>query len=256
MRSFAIACSALAIVGCAHAQNAAADPQALAGRTFISTGVEGDQIPGGGPLTVTFDDGRISTFAGCNRGSGVADLSGGHITTQLATTMMACTAPLGDSDAWMAAFFAATPSWALAGDTLTLRTGSATVALKDKKVVDPDRPLTGTTWQVQSLVSHQGVTTSAALEQAKPTLIIAPDGAVTGSTGCNRFNGHATISGATVELGPLAVTRKACGGDVNEIEQAMMRVLNGRVTYSIDADQMKLTRDDGYGLVLRAQAGR
>ncbi|MCV7358304.1 META domain-containing protein [Mycolicibacterium fluoranthenivorans] len=59
-------------------------------RPKVSVAVTGEQIPGNGPLTLSFADGRLSAFAGCNRGSGLADLSGGHLTTRLATTMMAC----------------------------------------------------------------------------------------------------------------------------------------------------------------------
>ncbi|MCV7364057.1 META domain-containing protein [Mycolicibacterium neworleansense] len=248
---FAVA--VLAFVGCSD--NAAADDADLNGRTFISQQVEGEQIPGGGPLTVGFDGKQISTFAGCNHGSGAADLSEGRITTQLAMTMMACPPPVGDADAWVSKFFDAKPSWSLSGDTLTLRTDAAAVTLRDKKVADPDRPLTGTTWQVTSLVSAQAVSTSVALEQSKPTLTIGVDGAVSGSTGCNRITGHATVSGspAVIEFGPLATTRMACPPEVAEVEQAVLRVLQGTVQTAIDADELKLSGTDGNGLVLRAQ---
>ena len=224
---FAVA--VLAFVGCSD--DAVADDADLTGRTFISVQVEGDQIPGGGPLTVGFDGNRISTYAGCNHGSGTADLSGGRISTQLAMTMMACPPPVGDSDAWVSKFFDAKPTWSLSGDDLTLHTDTTTVTLRDKKVADPDHPLTGTTWQVTSLVSARAVTTSVALEQAKPTLTIGDDGAVSGSTGCNRITGRATVSGspAVIEFGPLATTRMACAPEVAEVEQAVLRVLKGTV---------------------------
>ncbi|MCV7067446.1 META domain-containing protein [Mycolicibacterium farcinogenes] len=249
---FAVA--VLAFVGCSD--NAAAQEGDLNGRTFVSVQVEGDQIPGGGPLTVGFDGNRISTYAGCNHGSGTVDLSDGRLTApQLAMTMMACPPPVGDADAWVSKFFDAKPTWSLSGDDLTLRTNAATVTLRDKKVVDPDRPLTGTTWQVTSLVSAQAVSTSVALEQSKPTLTIGDDGAVSGSTGCNRFTGHATVSGspAVIEFGPLATTRMACPPEVGEVEQAVLRVLKGTVQTTIDADELTLSGTDGNGLVLRAQ---
>lgn len=197
----------------------------------------------------------VSTFAGCNHGSGTADLSDGRITTQLAMTMMACPPPVGDSDAWVSKFFEARPTWTHSGDDLTLQTDAAKVTLRDKKVVDPDRSLTGTTWRVVSLVSAQAVSTSVALEQSKPTLTIAADGAVSGSTGCNQITGHATVSGspAVIEFGPLGVTRKACPPDVDEVEQAVLRVLKGTVQTAIDADELRLTGADGNGLILRAQ---
>ncbi|WP_208301323.1 META domain-containing protein [Mycobacterium sp. DL440] len=247
---FAVA--VLAFMGCSN--NAAADEADLNGRTFVSEHVEGDQIPGNGPLTVSFDGNRIRTFAGCNHGSGTADLSGGRIAaTQLALTMMACPPPVGDSDAWVSKFFDATPTWSLAGDDLTLRTDATTVTLRDKKVVDPDRPLTGTTWRVTSLMSAQAVTTSVALEQSKPTLTIGDDGAVSGSTGCNRISGHATVSGSSIEFDPLATTRMACAPEVGKVEQAVLRALKGTVQTSIDGDELKLSGADGNGLVLRAQ---
>lgn len=253
MRLVPVALAVLALTACANTVNA--DDQTLNGRTFVSVEVEGEQIPGGGPLTVQFDGKQISTFAGCNHGSGTADLSDGRIATQLASTMMACPRPFGDADQWMSRFFDAKPSWSLDGDTLVLKTDNATVTLQDKKVVHPDRPLTGTTWQVTSLVSPQSVSTSTALQNSKPTLTIAEDGNVTGFTGCNQFNGRAEVSGtpAIIEFGPLATTRKACPQDTDQVERTVLRVLTGKVQSEIASDELRLTGADGYGLVLRAQ---
>lgn len=245
----------LALASCSGTGTGNADDATPNGRTFVSVSVDGEQIPGGGPLTVSFDGDRISTFAGCNHGSGTVDLADGRIVTQLASTMMGCMPPLDDADTWVSSLFEAQPAWSLDGDTLTLRTDAATVTLQDKKVVDPDRSLTDTTWQVQSLVSSQAISTSQALEQARPTLKIAADGAVTGSTGCNQITGHADVSGspAVIDFGPLATTRKACPEGFGEVEQSVLRVLDGRVQTAIDADELRLTREDGYGLILRAQ---
>ncbi|WP_102143427.1 META domain-containing protein [Mycobacterium hubeiense] len=246
-----VVATVLALASCAG--SGTAEAQTPAGRTFISVKVDGAQIPGGGPLEVAFEDGRISAYAGCNRGSGPVDLADGRVVTQLATTMMACPPPLDAADAWMTKLFEARPSWTLDGDTLTLTTDAATVTLRDKKVVNPDRALTGTHWIVHSLVSSEAVMTSVDLEQARPSLTIAADGAVTGSTGCNQFNGRATFSEGSIDFGPLATTKRACPGELAEIEQSVLRVLSGRVQATIDADELRLNRDDGYGLILRAQ---
>lgn len=242
--------STLVIAGCSSAGNA--DSPTPEGRTFISVKVDGEQIPSGGPLEVGFADRRIITYAGCNRGSGGVDLADGRVVTRLATTMMACPPPLDGADAWMTKLFEAQPTWSLEGDTLTLTTDAATVTLRDKKVVNPDRQLTGTNWVVTSLVSSQAVMTSVALEQARPSLTIAADGAVTGSTGCNQLHGRATLSEGSIDFGPLATTERACPGELAEIEQSVLRVLDGRVQATIDADDLRLNRD-GDGLNLRAQ---
>lgn len=251
MRLVPFLLATLAVAGCAP--TAAADDATPDGRTFVSVDVVGEQIPGGGPLTLGFADGRLSAFAGCNRGSGPADLSDGHLSTRLATTMMGCPPPLGDADSWMARFLEARPAWTLDADTLTLRTDAATVTLRDKSVVDPDRPLTGTSWRVDTLVDEQVVTTSAALEQAKPGLTIRTDQTVTGWTGCNTFYGRADIAGNIVTFGALNTSGPVCDGELGEIERSITRVLNGPVTASIDADRLTLTGAEGHGLVLRAE---
>lgn len=257
MRLVPVVVAALALVGCSTVDPARADPQPVYGRTFASVAVDGEQIPGGGPLTVTFDGDRISTFAGCNHGSGSVDLSNGRLKTgQLATTMMACPAPVGDADRWMAQFFDASPSWSLVGDTLTLHTDTATVTLHDEKVVNPDRSLTGTMWVVQSLVSYQAVSTSTALEHARPNLLIGADGTVTGWTGCNHISSHADLAEApdAITLGPITAQGKVCPEGAGEIQEAVLYVLSGRVSTTINGDELRIADGkSGRGLILRAQ---
>ncbi len=144
MRLLLLVLTGLMFLG--SAGTAAADDPTLQGREFVSVQVTGEQIPGGGPLTLKFTDDQIAAFAGCNRGFGPVDLSGGHLRAhQLATTMIGCPPPLGDADGWMARFLAAGPAWTLTGAELTLSTDTTTVTLRDREVVDPDRPLVGTT---------------------------------------------------------------------------------------------------------------
>jgi heat shock protein HslJ len=245
--------SLLAVAGCSSI--AAADDRTPDGRTFVSVAVDGEQIPGGGPLVVGFDGGRVTAYAGCNHGSGPVDLADGRVSTQLATTLMGCPPPVGDADAWMARLFDASPAWTLSGDTLTLTGDGAVVTLRDKKVVNPDRPLTDTTWLVESLVSAKAVTTSVVLEQARPTLHIAPDGALTGWTGCNQMWGQADLSDApsAIVIGPLTRSERACPDELNGVEQSVLRALDRRVQATIDADTLHVTGPDGHGLTLRAQ---
>ena len=48
-------------------------------------------------------------------------------------------------------------------------------------------------------------------------------------------------------------TKRACPPGLDEVESSVLRVLGGRVQVVIDADELRLTRDDGYGLVLNAR---
>lgn len=251
MRLLPLALTALVTAGCTT--TAAADDTSPEGRTFVSVTVAGEQIPGGGPLTLSFADGQLSAYAGCNRGSGPAELADGHLSTQLATTMMGCPPPFGDADAWMGRLLDARPAWSLTADTLTLSTDTTTVTLRDKAVVDPDRPLVGTTWRVDTLVSEQAAMTSVALEQARPTLMLNPDQTVTGWTGCNSFYGRAEVVESTVTFAPVNTGGPACAGELGDIERSIVGVLEGPVEAEIDADRLTLSGAKGNGLVLRAQ---
>ncbi len=246
-----------ALAACSNSTTAAPQPpQAdLLGRTFVSTTVDGTPIPGGGPLTVEFvAPDRISGSAGCNRAVGTADFANGTITTgPMATTMMACPGDRGASDAWLTSFFEDGPAWNLDGDTLRLSTAAATVTMLDKKVAQPDRPLTGTTWVVDSTISADAITSSRAIEDSTPSIQIADDGTVTGSTGCNSFTGTAQIAGDTVTFGPLATTMRMCEPDVAEVETAVLAALDGAATVTIDSDRMRLMNANGNGLGLHAQ---
>lgn len=249
--------TALTLTACSNSAVASDGPSnaELLGRTFVSTDVEGTAIPGGGPLTVAFPEpDRIAVHAGCNRATGSADLSGGTVDTgPLAMTMMACVGDAALSDQWMTGFFEENPRWSLDGNTLALRTAGATVTLLDKKVAQPDRPLTDTVWIVDTLMTPTAITTSRALETAQPSLQIAADGAVTGFTGCNRMFGTAQVAGETVTFGPLGVTRMACTPETAEIEQAVLAALSGETTATIDADRLRIMNAEGHGLGLRAQ---
>ena len=103
-------------------QTTPADPT---GRTFVSTSVEGDPIPGGGPLVLGFTDpGRLSVAAGCNQGSADVNLADGKLVAgPLAMTLMACPGEAAGADAWAAGLLDAQPNWTLDGDTLTLTDG-------------------------------------------------------------------------------------------------------------------------------------
>ena len=73
-------------------------------------------------------------------------------------TMMACEpSALMDQETWLAAVLTSKPTVAVDGDTLTITAQGATVTLVDKEVADPDRPLEGTTWTAESLISEQAV---------------------------------------------------------------------------------------------------
>ncbi|MFD0361016.1 META domain-containing protein [Nocardia sp. GCM10030253] len=223
------------------------------GHTYVSTDVEGVPIPGGGPLTLTFAADRISAAAGCNSYSGAVALDDHKLkVSTLAGTLMACAGDRAGTDEWLTNLLNSSPGWQLDDTQLTLHGAHSTVHLLDKKVAQPDKPLTGTTWIVTETITPDARTRSQTIDEVKPTLTIAPDGAVSGSGGCNRLTGSATITGADVTF-QVASTRMMCPPEVMEVETAVLEALDGKTTATIDADTLTLRNDKGNGLALRAE---
>ena len=79
-------------------------------------------------------------------------------------------------------------------------------------------------------------------------IAFSADGAVFGSTGCNRFNGTVVAAPGLVTFNePFAVTRMACVGALEGQEAKMLNALKGTAALAYDpvSDQMKLIPESG-----------
>src|SRR5215207_9987164 len=132
---------------------------ALRGRTFVSTAVEGFTLVPDTQVTLTFDGDDLTAQGGCNTLGGTWSVEGDVLVVPpMMSTAMACEpSALMDQDTWLNAVLTSKPSVSVDGDTLTITAQGATVTLVDKEVADPDRPLEGTTWTAESLISEQSV---------------------------------------------------------------------------------------------------
>ncbi|MBF6088017.1 META domain-containing protein [Nocardia cyriacigeorgica] len=227
------------------------------GHTYISTEVEGAPIPGGGPLTLTFAEGRVSASAGCNTHSGAVELDGNTVKVSgLASTLMACPGEKMGADEWLSDLLNASPSWRLDDARLTLEGNNTTVVMMDKEVLLPDRPLRGTPWVVTALLTPDAQIHSQKIYELRPTFTIAEDGTLTGFAGCNRMTGSATITD-TPEAADIAfrvaTTKMMCDPETMEVEQAVLAALDGTAQATVDADVLTLRNPNGHGLTLRAQ---
>jgi heat shock protein HslJ len=228
---------------------AGADPGNLAGRTFLSTAITGRDLVPGSQVRLSFEVGRIGAQAGCNSmGGSVAIVDGRLVLADLATTEMACDPALMDQDTWLADFLDGA-AITLAGDTLTLAKDAVTLTLLDGEVADPDRPLVGTRWIVDGLVSGEAVSSVPAGVVA--SLVFTADGRVAVEAGCNSGGAPVTVEAATLTFGPLVLTEMACDGPATELERVVTSVLAGTVAHKIDADVLTLDHG-GTGLILRA----
>jgi heat shock protein HslJ len=229
----------------------AAPPTAadLDGRTFLSTGATGVTLVEGSQVRLMFTADTISAQAGCNSMGGGYSLTDGVLDLgMLATTEMACEEPLMRQDQWLAGFLDGAAA-SLDGSTLMLANGDATLTLGDREVADPDRPLVGTRWLVDGLINADAVSSMPAGVTAALTFA---DDRVDVEAGCNTGSGPVTIGDSTIAFGPILTTRMACGEAAMSVEQAILGVLAGDVTYAVEADSLTLT-NGASGLTLRAQ---
>jgi putative lipoprotein len=88
----------------------------------------------------------------------------------------------------------------------------------------------GTVWLVED-IAGRGV-----IDRAQTTISFEASGRVSGSGGCNRFTGSATLAGEALKLGLLAATRRACVPALMDQEQKFFKAIEAVRGYSVDAN--------------------
>ena len=228
------------------------------GRDFLSVTVtEGGSdrplVPGTRIRLGFTDHGRLVANAGCNTMGGQAEVRDGRlVVADLATTEMGCDSERHAQDTWLGDLLGSRPRFQLAGNDLTLTGDEAEIRLRDREVADPDRSLRGTRWVVDTVID--GEAASSVPEGAEAHIVVGDDNGFGGSTGCNQMGGTAAVDedAGTITFGDVVATKIACDDDRMRLEEAVLSVLDGEVTYKIEADRLTLDHPGGKGLGFRA----
>ena len=217
-------------------------------RTFLSTGLEGRSLVAGSTVRLAFENGQLSASAGCNSMGGPYRIEGDRLVAgQLATTEMGCAPALMEQDRWLAELLGGS-TIALDGDTLTLTRVEARLTLVDREVADPDRPLIGTRWVVDGLVSAGAVSSVPVGVTAALTF---SNGRVDVEAGCNAGGGPVQVTDSMLDFGVISLTKMACAPEPMAVEGAVTALLSGTAGYTIEAGTLTLD-GGGSGLILRA----
>lgn len=229
------------------------------GRHFLSVSVTEDAedrpLVAGTRIRLSFrEDGSLGASAGCNSMGGQAEIRDGRLVLAgLSMTEMGCDPDRHAQDEWLAGFLTSRPRFHLDDSLLTLTGEETEIRLQDREVADPDRPLRGTRWEVDSVIEGDAV--SSVPEEAGAHLVFAADSdGFGGSTGCNQVGGRAEIDEAagTVTFGDVVTTKMACEDDRMQLEGDVLDVVDGTVDYDIEAGRLWLRHPDGKGLGLQA----
>jgi heat shock protein HslJ len=256
-RLAALVAVALAVAGCGdrgagQASDAGPAENPLRGKTFLSrTVLENGQphsLTGNTAIRFAFtDEDRLNVDAGCNTVGGPVRVGGGHLeVTELGSTGIGCDQALHDQDKWLATFLGSKPTWRLDGTDLVLSSPTTELVLTDR--TQPDLPLRGTIWTVETIIDGQAAASTPVTADAS---LVFDQKSVVVQTGCNRGSGDYVLSGNLLRFASIVTTKMACAPDKLQLENAILAVLGEQITYEIDVDQLFLRLPSNTGINLR-----
>jgi heat shock protein HslJ len=235
---------------------AATDPAKLTDRTWQLTAAAGNPVSDNVALRIN-SDGTVSAFDGCRKVDASAEVHPGSFSItgippadfpatgcnkDLATTV----------DSLLTMRFAL---WHIDNGELIMNgpnaQGFALVFQLADPNATPDRPpaLTGTSWALVAIKDADGNPVTIG---GKPTFQIDAQGHVTGDDGCNTLAGEAQVVDHTIDFTALGGSQMACTGSANTTEEQIHAILSGRVGWSVDGDELTLTKDGAGSLVYRS----
>jgi len=219
----------------------------LAGLDFSSVSADGLTPALDTSIRLIFDQTALSFDAGCNTHSASYFACDGRLCiSELSATEVGCDPTLQTQDRWVAAFFESSPRLTRQGPRLRLASADASLEFIERSLLDPDRPLTGRTWTIDT-ISEGERGRSVALE---PTISFDTTVTLQVFTTCTSGSGLYAAVDQTLTLYDMVYIEKPCdaSGDAS-IDEPIRRVLrDGTVRFEIDTARLTLTRD-GDGLL-------
>ena len=213
--------------------------------------VEGTEtpVPQGIVITAVFADGGVTGSAGCNTYNATYTASGSNLTFgTAATTAMACDPAVNAFEQQYLANLAAAASYTATADALTVYESGGKQLLVFEAA--PENPLVGA-WNVTGYNNGAEAVVSP-ITGTTLTATFAEDGTVSGSSGCNTFNGPYTLEGTSLTVGPLATTMKACDQPIMDQEAQFLTALQTPTNVETSGATVTLRAESGATQVVLA----
>jgi heat shock protein HslJ len=196
-----------------------------------------------GSVTVTVqfaDDGTLSGNNGCNNYGSTYTTRRSRIAIDdriFADTRLCA----GRDDIVGGKYLTALPkvrTFSISGSTLTLRGSGVTLVYRATGA----RDLVGS-WEVTSFYTGNAISSPVTGSTLTATFTRQQ---ISGNSGCNTYSGPYTATATSIEIGPLASTRRACADPaVGDQEQQYLAALGLATTYRVAGDRLDLLRDGG-----------
>lgn len=227
----------------------------LAGLDFLLESADGYAPVAGTTARLSFDDATLSFSASCNGMSGPWSLCDGRLcVSELSRTEIGCEPALLAQDEWYSSFLTSSPLVTQSGARLilegTVEGTDASLTFLDREIADPDRPLTGPVWRVDTIIQGNGASAGASQNSELTTIEFQPDGALDVFTNCKIGTGTYTAANGTLTFSDVAFEDAPCSGPLGDLrvyDHVVQVLAPGDVAYQIEARRLTLTRE-GVGL--------
>jgi heat shock protein HslJ len=233
------------LTACAGQPAAQTDP--LVDTSWLLETLSGQAPVAGTAITLSFGAGsRLAGSDGCNQYNAAYTLSGSNLTVKppIATTLMACADDvMQQGSAYIEALGKVATYQMTAGKLSLSDSGGNELATFGAQSTD----LAGTSWDVISYNNGKQAVVSV-MAGTTLTATFGADGNLTGFAGCNDYNATYAASGKkTIEIGPVASTRKFCEqpAGVMDQESQYLTALSTAATYTIDGSKLELRTSEG-----------
>lgn len=253
----------LLVAACGDGDSVTSGAAELDGRQFIAVTVEeggaARPLVDGTRIDVRFDDGNIGLSAGCNSMGATYRIDDGVlIVDDMAMTAMGCDPARHAQDDFLASFVADGPEVVLEGDRLRLIATDVVIELDDRRLVEPDHPIVGTTWEVTGFIDGETATSFAVGTPGR--LVFDGESTLVGFDGCAEFTMNVELSDgsiggpvegdAEVQFGSAQWAAEDC--EAAEYRDEIREVLVGAAVITVDGPNLVIVNNDALGLNLRA----
>jgi heat shock protein HslJ len=179
--------------------------------------------------TVEFREGSVSGSTGCNHFTGTFTKSWSKLTIGPLATMASAGSPAAMAvEREYLARLGRVTSFRVKGDTLALLDDGGTVL-----VYAASRDTIEGTWEITGYLMVSGHGFSSTAIDSAPSAVFAPDGSVSGGTGCNTYRGQYELDGPSISIGPLRTTRMACPPELVEQQAGILASLTAAAAFTL-----------------------
>jgi heat shock protein HslJ len=198
----------------------------------------------GSEITAKFEDDQVSGSAGCNQYFGAYTSEEDTLTiTVIGYTEMYCEPEesMEQEGEYISALESA-DSYHVVGDRLEISNDNDEIILVFEAA--ESTTLINTPWKLNLLDDGEGKVIST-IAGTEVTLVLADDGTLSGSSGCNTYNGAYEINGEQIAIGPIASTMMSCSEPnmIMEQEFAYLQMLETVTLYQIKGNGLELVND-------------